>query len=126
MFLSLMFEHDAMPCTAVSHSAGCEISKTPANLPSRGSKVTGLFLVFCTAVECEFSKLYFLLQLVLFLLYTFVNILNLERPCILSRGNLAAAGGTLRKGKLLHFTSEPRPLAPSTKFSTIPYSQLRF
>ena len=89
---------------------GAKFLKRTQIVLSRGSKVTGLFLVFCTAVECEFSKLYFLLQLVLFLLYTFVNILNLERPCILSRGNLAAARGTLRKGKLLHFTSEPRPL----------------
>jgi hypothetical protein len=36
------------------------------------SKSTGLFLIFCIAVECEFFKLYFSPQLVLFVLCTFV------------------------------------------------------
>jgi hypothetical protein len=80
-----------MPCTAVSYSAWCEISETLANGPSRGCKINGLFLIFCTAIECEFSKLYFLLQLVFILLSTFVKILNLARPCI---SNLAAAGSS--------------------------------
>jgi hypothetical protein len=91
VFISLMFEHDGMPCTAVNYSVGCEISKTHANLPSQGSKITGLCLIFFTAVEYEFSKLYFLPQLVFILLSTFVNILNLARPYI---SNLAAAGSS--------------------------------
>ena len=99
-----------MPCTAVSYSAGCKIYKTHANLPSRGSKKTGLFLIFCTTVEREFRNCTFYHNLILFFPSTFVEILGFARPCISSRGNLAAAGDTLRKGKLLHFTSEPRPL----------------
>ena len=46
VFLLLMFKHDAMPRTTVSYSAGCEILKTHANLPSRGSKITGLFFIY--------------------------------------------------------------------------------
>ena len=109
MFISLMFEHDGMPCTAVNYSVGCEISKTHANLPSRGSKITGLFLIFCTAVECEFSKLYFLPQLVFILLSTFVKILNLVWPSISShqqQPTAAREGGTkleFKKGKLSPF-----------------------
>jgi hypothetical protein len=90
-----MSEHDAMPCTAVSYSAWCEISKTHAFLPSRGSKITGLFLIFWTAVEFEFSKLYFLPQLVFILLSNFVKMLNLALPCILSRGQTVVGRRTL-------------------------------
>jgi hypothetical protein len=42
-------------------------------------------LIFFTAVERGFSKLYFLLQLVSILLSTFVKILSLARPCIHAR-----------------------------------------
>jgi hypothetical protein len=90
----LMFEHDAMRCTAVSYmfSAGCEIYETPRFCAFPRPKVTGLFLIFCTAVECEFSKMYFLPQLVSILPSIFVQIPSLARPCISSReqqlGNL--------------------------------------
>jgi hypothetical protein len=43
------------------------------------------FLISCTARECEFFTLYLLLQLVFILLSTFVKILNLARPYVLSR-----------------------------------------
>jgi hypothetical protein len=42
----------------------------------------GCFLIFFTSVECEFSKLYFLPQLVSTSPRTFVTILSLARPCI--------------------------------------------
>ena len=45
---------------------------------------SGLFLIFCTAGECGFSKLYLLPQLVFILLSTFVQVLSLARPCISS------------------------------------------
>ena len=61
---------------------GARSLKRAQIVPSRGSKVTGLFLIFCTAVECKFSKLYFLPQLAFISLSTFVKILNLARPCI--------------------------------------------
>jgi hypothetical protein len=86
----LLSEHDAMPCTAGGYSAGLDMSEPRDVSPSRGSKITGLFLLFCTAAECEFSKLYFSPQPILFLLSTFVKILNLARPCISSRGQSAA------------------------------------
>jgi hypothetical protein len=83
-----MFEHDGMPRTAVSYSAGCKISETPANCACPSPKITGMFLIFCTLVQGEFSRLYFLPQLVFILLCTFVQIPSLARPCI---SNLAAA-----------------------------------
>jgi hypothetical protein len=88
-----MFEHDGMRCTAISYSAGCEISETPRFCVFPRPKVTGLILIFCTAGECEFSKLYFLPQLVFILPCSFVQIPSSARPCISSReqqpGNLA-------------------------------------
>ena len=84
-----MVEHDGMPRTGVSYSAGCEISKTQSFCAFPSPTLTRLFLNFCTAVEREFYKLYFPPQLVLFLPCTFVQIPSLARPCIL---NLGAAG----------------------------------
>jgi hypothetical protein len=89
----LMSEHDGVHCTAVSYSAGCENYGTQSFCAFLRPKVTGLFLVYYTPVECEFSKLYFLPQLVFILPSTFVQILSLVRPCVSSReqqpGNLA-------------------------------------
>jgi hypothetical protein len=60
VFLLLMFEHDAMSRTTVSYSAGCEILNSHANLPSRGSKIAGLFLIYngiTVLVQwCTYSK----------------------------------------------------------------------
>ena len=86
-----MVEHDGMPRTGVSYSAGCEISKTQSFRAFPRPTFPGLFLIFCTAGECEFSKLYFLPQFVCILLSTFVHILSLARPCISSRQQQPAA-----------------------------------
>jgi hypothetical protein len=87
----LMFEHDGMPCTAVSYSARCEISETQPFCAFPSPKISGVFLIFCIVVECEFSRLYVLPQLVFILSCTFVQIRSLARPCI---SNLAAAGSS--------------------------------
>ena len=49
---------------------GARFLKRKAFVPPRGLKLHGCFLIFCTAVECESSKLYFLPQLVSILLDT--------------------------------------------------------
>jgi hypothetical protein len=93
----LMIEHDAMRCTVVSCSTGCEISKTPSFCAFLRPTFTGLFLVICTAGEYEFSKLYFLPPLVFILLSTFVHIPSLARPCISYREQQPATLGTKLK-----------------------------
>jgi hypothetical protein len=63
-----------MPRTGVSYSAGCEISKTQSFGAFSRPKITGLFLIFCTAAECEFPNCTFYRSLYLFysvLLYRF-------------------------------------------------------
>ena len=41
-----MVEHDGMPRTGVSYSAGCEISETPRFCACPSPKMTGLFLIY--------------------------------------------------------------------------------
>jgi hypothetical protein len=107
----LMFEDDAMRCTAVIVTSlvggptrtlsvtrqGARFSKKAHFCAFPRPKVIGPFLILCTAVECEFSKLYFLPHLVSISPSSFVQILSLARPCISSReqqlGNLADAWG---------------------------------
>ena len=70
---------------------GARFPKRSAFVPSRVLHSQACFLTFCTAVECKFSKLYFLPQFVCILLSTFVQILSLARPCISSRQQQPAA-----------------------------------
>jgi hypothetical protein len=79
----LTFEHDGMRFRAGSYSARGDISKTQRFrvFPRPTCIFRGLFLSFCTAATCKFSKLYFPPQFFCILLSTFVQILNLARPC---------------------------------------------
>jgi hypothetical protein len=99
-----MFEHDAMRRTAVSYSARCEISETPSFCAFPRPKATWLFLIFCTVVECEFSKMYFLPQLVFILLSIFVHIPSLARPCI-SSGKQIRIGSIIAHAKCANNSS---------------------
>jgi hypothetical protein len=49
-----MFEHDGMPRTAVSYSAGCEISETAHFCACPSPKNTGLFLIFVPQLNVNF------------------------------------------------------------------------
>jgi hypothetical protein len=56
----------------------CKTISLPRVMTCQTQNSTGLFLLLCTAVEREFSKQYFLSQLVSILLSTFVKIMSLD------------------------------------------------
>ena len=67
-----MFEHERMPRTAVSYSAGCEISETPSFFAGPSPKMTRLFLSFVPQLNVNFPDCTFYRSLFFFLLCTFV------------------------------------------------------
>jgi hypothetical protein len=98
----LMCEHDGMGCKVVRYSAWCEIFRTQPFRVIPRRKFTDQFLIFCNAVACEFSKVYFLPQSVCILHSTFAQISNLVQPYISSRCRRRGNMGTKLTFKKIH------------------------
>ena len=72
---------------------GARFPKRHAFVPSRGLISTGLFLIFCTAVEREFRNCTFQNKSDTIFLSTLVDMLGFARPCISSRQQQAGQPG---------------------------------
>jgi hypothetical protein len=69
MLSFFMFEHDGIPRTAVSYSAGCEISKTPSFCACPSPKNTGLFLIYVRQLNLNIQTVLFTAGCIVFTVY---------------------------------------------------------